>query len=75
MIIYHYFYPGTECKSELGMIGGNQEMYLNAACFDRGLIVPVHELMHTLGFVHEHNRTLVLTKSSQDLSNSQPAMV
>ena len=56
-------YPSTECKSELGMIGGNQEMYLNAACFDRGLIVPVHELMHTLGFVHEHNRTLVFVWS------------
>ena len=38
-------------------------MYLNSACFDRGLIVPVHELMHTLGFVHEHNRTLVLAGS------------
>ena len=38
-------------------------MYLNSACFDSGLIVPVHELLHTLGFVHEHNRTLVLAGS------------
>ena len=60
---YVTIYPGTECKSELGMRGGNQEMYLNSACFDRGLIVPVHELMHTLGFVHEHTRTLVLAGS------------
>ena len=60
---YVTIYPGTECKSELGMRGGNQAMYLNSACFDRGLIVPVHELMHTLGFVHEHNRTLVLAGS------------
>ena len=25
-------------------------------CFDSGLITPVHELMHCLGFVHEHTR-------------------
>ena len=56
-------YPGTKCRSEIGMRGGDQSMYLNSACFDRGLIVPVHELMHTLGFVHEHNRTLVLAGS------------
>ena len=55
--------PGTECASELGMRGGNQAMYLNSACFERGLIVPVHELMHTLGFVHEHNRAQVLAMS------------
>ena len=60
---YVTIYPGTECKSELGMRGGNQAMFLNSACFDRGLIVPVHELLHTLGFVHEHNRTLVLAGS------------
>ena len=25
-------------------------------CFDSGLTVPVHELLHTLGFVPEHTR-------------------
>ena len=60
---YVTIYPGTKCKSDIGMRGGNQAMYLNSACFDRGLIVPVHELLHTLGFVHEHNRTLVLAGS------------
>ena len=25
-------------------------------CFDSGLTIPVHELLHTLGFVHEHTR-------------------
>ena len=69
-------YPGTECKSELGMRGGEQAIYLNSGCFERGLVVPVHELMHTLGFVHEHNRTLVLARSSLVLKNNiQPAMV
>ena len=65
--IYHIphitCHPGTTCASELGMRGGNQAMYLNSACFERGLIVPVHELMHTLGFVHEHNRAQVLAMS------------
>ena len=27
-----------------------------SACFDSGLTTPVHELLHTLGFVHEHTR-------------------
>ena len=54
---------GPTCSSEVGMRGGEQLLYMNAGCFDRGLIVPVHELMHTLGFVHEHNRTLVLAGS------------
>ena len=52
--------PGSGCKSERGMRGGGQLLYMNASCFKKGLILPVHELMHTLGFVHEHNRTLVL---------------
>ena len=60
---YVTIYPGKDCKSELGMTGGNQAMFLNSGCFRRGLIVPVHELLHTLGFVHEHNRTLVLAGS------------
>ena len=54
---YVMFIPGTECASELGMKGGEQIVYLNAGCFRNGLIVPVHEILHVLGFVHEHNRT------------------
>ena len=54
---------GPTCSSEVGMRGGEQLLYMNSACFANGLIVPVHELMHTLGFVHEHNRTLVLAGS------------
>ena len=54
---YVVFIPGTECASELGMKGGEQIVYLNAGCFRNGLIIPVHEILHLLGFVHEHNRT------------------
>merc|ERR1712172_191575 len=48
---------GVKCKSELGRTGGQQVLHLNRGCFNRGLMVPVHELLHTLGFVHEHTRT------------------
>ena len=27
-----------------------------SGCFQSGLMTPVHELLHTLGFVHEHTR-------------------
>ena len=53
--------PGVDCKSDQGMMGGQQMLMLNSRCFHNGLMTPVHELLHTLGFVHEHERTLVLT--------------
>ena len=47
---------GAKCSSDLGMTGGEQHIFLNSGCFDDGLVTPVHELLHTLGFVHEHTR-------------------
>ena len=47
---------GADCSSNLGMKGGEQHIFLNSGCFDDGLVTPVHELLHTLGFVHEHTR-------------------
>ena len=47
---------GADCSSNLGMKGGEQHIILNSGCFDDGLVTPVHELLHTLGFVHEHTR-------------------
>ena len=49
---------GPGCESDLGMVGGEQQMLLNSECFaaHHGLLKLVHELLHTLGFVHEQNR-------------------
>ena len=49
---------GPKCESQLGMVGGEQQMLLNSKCFaeEQGLLILVHELLHTLGFVHEQNR-------------------
>ena len=52
-------HPGPGCESDLGMVGGEQRMLLNSECFNEkkhGLLKLVHELLHTLGFVHEQNR-------------------
>ena len=53
-------HSGPNCSSEVGMRGGEQLLYMNSDCFWKRLIVPVQLLMRTLGFMYEHNRTLVL---------------
>ena len=57
-INYVEIHPGSGCESPVGMKGGRQQMLLNAKCFapEYGLLKLVHELLHTLGFVHEQNR-------------------
>ncbi|CAH1794914.1 unnamed protein product [Owenia fusiformis] len=35
---------------------GKQEVYLGQRCFGKEYGIPAHELMHVLGFWHEHNR-------------------
>ena len=47
--------PGSGCSSRLGMEGGRQTLNISKmGCMNEGIII--HELMHTLGFVHEHTR-------------------
>ena len=49
------FAPGNDnCYSMLGRQGGMQPIYLNGACTWNHI---THELMHALGFIHEHSRT------------------
>lgn len=49
------FSPGSVqlCLSYVGKIGGHQPIYLDDRCSDREI---THEIMHALGFVHEHSR-------------------
>lgn len=49
-----YFIPSGElCASYLGMTGGHQPILVADHC-EKGHIL--HEIMHALGFVHEHSR-------------------
>ncbi len=44
------------CYADLGRVGGEQKMSLASSCLDNGPYKAVHELMHALGFWHEHTR-------------------
>jgi Astacin (Peptidase family M12A) len=49
-------FSGTGCGSAVGRNGGRQTISMRRpACFQPG--IPVHELMHTLGFLHMHQHT------------------
>jgi hypothetical protein len=46
----------TGCWSSVGRIGGPQKLNLQSPGCLTTLGTPVHELMHAVGFLHEHNR-------------------
>uniref|UniRef100_A0AC34QJB6 Metalloendopeptidase n=1 Tax=Panagrolaimus sp. JU765 TaxID=591449 RepID=A0AC34QJB6_9BILA len=53
-IDYLYITKGFGCYSQVGRTGGKQELSLGRGCLFHEIIV--HELMHSLGFWHEHSR-------------------
>ncbi|KAB1256765.1 Astacin-like metalloendopeptidase [Camelus dromedarius] len=44
------------CFSSIGRSGGMQVVSLAPSCLQRGRGIVLHELMHVLGFWHEHSR-------------------
>lgn len=44
------------CFSSIGRSGGMQVVSLGPNCLRRGPGIVLHELMHVLGFWHEHSR-------------------
>ena len=42
------------CASSIGRKGGLQNLYIGSAC--KSLSTILHEMMHAIGFLHEHTR-------------------
>ncbi|XP_061149844.1 astacin-like metalloendopeptidase isoform X7 [Syngnathus typhle] len=50
---YIFFKSGFGCASYVGFMGGKQEVHVAATCKVGNI---VHEVLHALGFFHEHTR-------------------
>lgn len=51
---YIYFMHGGGCYSQIGRVGGKQDVSLGSGCNYKG--TAIHEIMHALGFYHEQSR-------------------
>ncbi|XP_055341768.1 zinc metalloproteinase nas-14-like isoform X2 [Paramacrobiotus metropolitanus] len=53
---YIVFQRGIQCMSSIGRTGSRQQVWLSQACMQHHGDVQ-HELMHTMGFLHEQSRS------------------
>lgn len=73
---YIEIFPGIGCWSQIGRRGGKQQLSLGTGCETRGR--AIHELMHSIGFLHEQSRldrdqhVIVL---SENIQNAIPSSV
>ncbi|XP_077593711.1 low choriolytic enzyme [Stigmatopora nigra] len=51
---YIFFKRGFGCASYVGFIGGEQDIHVDTTCQVGNII---HEVLHALGFYHEHTRS------------------
>ncbi|XP_066916180.1 uncharacterized protein [Clytia hemisphaerica] len=51
---YIRFFKGEGCFSTIGRTGGKQDLSIGGGCGYKGTVL--HEIMHALGFFHEHTR-------------------
>ncbi|XP_015762281.1 PREDICTED: zinc metalloproteinase nas-13-like [Acropora digitifera] len=72
---YVEIFPGTGCWSQIGRRGGKQQLSLGVGCETRGR--AIHEVMHSIGFLHEQSRldrdehVIILSKNIQAGKESQ----
>ncbi|XP_034047709.1 zinc metalloproteinase nas-4 [Thalassophryne amazonica] len=50
---YLYFTSGKGCASYVGFMGGEQPVFVASSCLAGNI---AHEILHALGFFHEHTR-------------------
>ena len=65
---YVKIFNGLTCSSQLGRVGGEQQLSLNTGCLN-GIRTAVHELCHIIGFLHEHTRHRWKTRQKANMSN------
>lgn len=52
MTFFHIFH--SRCFANVGRKDGSVPLNLGSSCFEIGVVI--HEILHTLGFLHEHTR-------------------
>jgi hypothetical protein len=71
---YIYVKNGGGCYTQVGMNTGKQVLSLNGRCLNE-VGTPTHELMHVLGFMHEHSRSDRDKYIIVNTTNIRPAML